>query len=187
MSDAIARLWRRIQQTVGRARVATVDDRPPAQKLQITGGAPGEVIDGVRRLAEYGFTSVPPAGSDVIVLFPAGERSNGVIIATSNQTYRLRGLSNGDVALYDDKGHSIVLNASGIQIAGGDDNVTIGTNGGIVINSTGQVFIASSSDITLDAPTIHMNGVVTTNGHAADETHIHTGGTIAGKTGPVTP
>src|SRR5581483_6754840 len=70
-------------------------------------------------LAEYGFQSLPPAGSDVVLLCLAGDHTEGVIVATGNQTYRMRGLADGEVAISDDKGQFVYLSADGIRIDGG--------------------------------------------------------------------
>lgn len=115
MRELIERLWGRVSRMVGRGRVSLVDDAGSVQLLQVALGA-DETQDKIPRLAEYGFTSMPPVGSDAVVLFLAGERSNGVVVATGNQRYRLKGLRNGDVALYDMRGQSVMLTDSGIVL-----------------------------------------------------------------------
>ena len=53
------------------------------------------------------------AGSDAVAVFASGDRSNGAIVATGNEQYRLRSLKAGEVALYDNAGTVIKLAAGG--------------------------------------------------------------------------
>lgn len=147
--DAISRLWMRLRLVVGRGRVQTVQDAGHVQKLQVQLGA-DETIDGLPRLAEYGFQSSPPAGSDAIVLFLAGERSNGVVIACGNQQFRLRSLADGEVAISDDKGQSVYLSAAGIRINGGSQPM--------VITNTPHLTI-STIELTIDGETTFNGGI----------------------------
>ena len=114
---AIERLYRRVMFAVGRGRTTAVNDAGSVQKLQVVLGAL-ETRDNTPRLAEFGFTSNPPPSSDAVVLFVGGDRSNGVVIATGNQQYRLVGLASGDVAIYDSRGASVWLTPAGIVING---------------------------------------------------------------------
>lgn len=100
-----------------------VDDARTVQRMQIDLGPQGPdgslaLRNNTRRLAEYGFASNPPPGTDVVMLFPGGDHSNGVVIATGNQIFRLRGLPVGDVAIHDNRGHIVWLKADGIWITG---------------------------------------------------------------------
>lgn len=124
MSDALDRVWRRVLLLVGRGRVAAVDDGGNVQRMQVQLGD-DETVDRMPRLAQYGFQSSPPTGSDVVALFVAGERSNGVVIACGHQEWRMRGLASGEVALSDDKGQCVYLSAEGIRIDGGGRTVAI--------------------------------------------------------------
>ena len=47
----------------------------------------------------YGLAWRAPTGSDAMAIFCSGDRSNGVIIATGNQQFRLRNLKAGEIAL----------------------------------------------------------------------------------------
>lgn len=57
----------------------------------------------------YGYTSNPPAGTMKVVLPIGGKTSHGIIVATENGRYRIKGLKSGEVAIYTDEGDSIVL------------------------------------------------------------------------------
>ena len=162
MIDQLEQLWFRLRSVVMGARVSYVDDSGPVQLAQARVSA-NMTRDQLPRLAEYGFQSVPPVGADVVMLHLAGEQTTGVIIATGHQTYRLRGLSSGEVAISDDKGQKVYLSAAGIRIEGGSLPVQINASAGLTINANTTI-----------------NGTVTANGHRIDETHKHTGVTAGG-------
>jgi phage baseplate assembly protein V len=60
-----------------------------------------QVLDKVTRLGEYGFFSVPPAKAEAVVLYPDGERSGGVIIATGHRPSRPKNLRAGEAGVYN--------------------------------------------------------------------------------------
>lgn len=68
---------------------------------------------------QYGFTSRPNPGAEVVASFYDGDRSHGVILCIADRRYRLTGLSSGEVAIYDDVGQSVVLSKSGVVVRGG--------------------------------------------------------------------
>ncbi|MGN6518665.1 MAG: phage baseplate assembly protein V [Dokdonella sp.] len=148
--QTVSALWRRLLQAIGRGRITLVDDSGGTQRLQVRLGA-DELSDDRPRLAEYGFTSVPPDGTDVVMLFIGGERSGGVVIATNNQTVRMRGLGTGEVAVHDDKGRYVLLSAAGITVHGADDPVTVETTAGISANAGGDVTISAGGDASVTA------------------------------------
>jgi phage gp45-like len=67
------------------------------------------VLEGVEALAPYGFASVPPPGSEAIVLAPGGGRDGAFFIACGDRRYRLEGLAEGEVALFSDEGDALVF------------------------------------------------------------------------------
>lgn len=156
--DALERLWRRLLHAVGRGRVTLVQDGGPVQVIQAQLHA-SAVRDAIPRLAEYGLASRPPAGADAVVLCIGGNTSDMVVIATGHQTYRLRNLGDGEVALHDDKGQSIELRAAGI-----------------VINAP--------HGLTVNGNTVFA-GTVTANGKRIDETHHHVPDSRGDTQGPV--
>ncbi len=91
----------------------------------------GEVKDGLEHFEPYGFTAHPHAGAEAIVLFLGGDRSHGIVLATPDRRYRLKGLQAGEVALYDDLDHVVKLGRTGIEIDGGGHTLKI-TNAPIV-------------------------------------------------------
>jgi phage gp45-like len=67
------------------------------------------VLEGVEALAPYGVASVPPPGSEAIVLAPGGGRDGAFVIACGDRRYRLEGLAEGEVALFSDEGDALVF------------------------------------------------------------------------------
>lgn len=112
MLKAIRQLLRplatQVANLVARGVVRLADDSAKLQLLQVTVG-PGETRDRLEHLQAYGFTSVPLAGAEVVVLFPGGRRDHGLVVASGDRRHRLAGLQPGEVALYTDEGDAIVL------------------------------------------------------------------------------
>ncbi|MBB5411712.1 phage baseplate assembly protein V [Paraburkholderia sp. HC6.4b] len=133
---------------LGRGRLTRVDDGGAVQLVQMQLSA-NETRDGTPRLAEYGFQSNPPAGSDALAVFLGGDRTNGVVIACGNQQYRFRNLAPGEVCISDDKGQSVHLSAAGIVVNGGGQPVTI----------------TNAPQITADAPLFHCTGDIEGDGN----------------------
>jgi phage baseplate assembly protein V len=116
ISKTVAPLKRRVYLMISRAVVALVHDARKLQEVQITGFA-GETIDGAERVQQYGFTSVPHAGAEAILLSIGGNRSHPVVIAVDDRRYRLTALEGGEVALYDDQDQKIHIKRDGIEIS----------------------------------------------------------------------
>jgi phage baseplate assembly protein V len=167
--SVVDRIWRRVLLMIGRGRITFVADGGAVQRVQVQLGLE-EIKDASPRLAEYGFQSNPPDGSDAIVLFLAGERSNGVIVATGSQTYRMKGLATGEVAISDDKGQSVYLSAAGIRVEGN----------GLPIN------VHTSAAVTVDAPTVHMTGALNVDGAIHSGADITATGNVADQNGAKT-
>lgn len=110
---SFAELGRRMRLMVDRALVRIVTDSLGRQNLQVQSLA-DETNDDVERFQNYGFTSVPPAGSEAIVVAVGGRRGGLVAIAVEDKGSRPRGGEEGDVILYHQEGHVIVLKKNGL-------------------------------------------------------------------------
>ena len=160
-------LLTRLRLLVMRGRVQIVDDAGPAQLVQVQ-VLKGWTQDKVPRLGEYGLHSCPPVGADVVMLYLGGNPSDGVVIATGHQQYRLH-LQPGEVAISDDKGQKVHLSATGIRIDGAALPIEVKTTGNVKIDAARTDFV----------------GLVWANGKRIDNLHYHPGGTLAGNTGTV--
>lgn len=78
------------------------------QKVQVSGLAE-ETLQDVEFMQQFGFTSVPPAGTQVVVLPVGGKTTHSIVIATENGSFRVKKLQGGEVAVYDQSGSTIIL------------------------------------------------------------------------------
>jgi phage baseplate assembly protein V len=152
---AVERTFRRVLLAVGRGKVGPVVDTGTVQTMQVTLG-PLEVRDGTPRIAEFGFTSNPPIGSDAVGLFVAGDRTNGVVIGTNHQQSRPTGLASGESKMYCLDGKFIYLTAGG--------GISVFANGEPV-NVTGAttVTITASEEVIADTPILKCTGDIIDN------------------------
>lgn len=114
------------------------------QKVQVSGLA-DETLQDVEFMQHFGFTSVPPANTQAVILPIGGQTSHGIVIATENGTFRVKNLQGGEVAVYDESGSSIVLK-KGRLIEVDCDVLNIKASTKVAISSplveTDQVFTA---------------------------------------------
>lgn len=120
MADAKGRL----RLMVGRCILRAITDGGAVQTVQAQLLA-DELQDDVERIQQYGYTSVPLPGAEGVVVFVGGNRDHGIVIATEDRRYRLKGLKGGEVALYDDLGHAVHLARTGIVVKGAGHPITI--------------------------------------------------------------
>ncbi|MEQ5770000.1 phage baseplate assembly protein V [Halomonas sp. H33-56] len=116
-NGSLARLSRRVMLMLARGVLRQVDDTGRLQLLQGT-FLKGETRAGLERMQQYGMTSHPHPGAELVSLFLGGNRDHGLVIAVDDRRYRLTGLTQGEVALYDDQGQKVHLTRDGIVIDG---------------------------------------------------------------------
>lgn len=132
---AMAPLVRRVRLVVSRAVVRAVNDSLKLQGVQIS-LLKGEAQD-VERFQEYGFTSRPHVGAEAVTVSLGGDRGHTIVIAVDDRRYRLTGLEEGEVALYDDQGSKVVLRRGGIlQVFA--EQVVLGAEGGAPVGRVGD-------------------------------------------------
>lgn len=153
--------WRRIQLIVGKGRITAIDDSGPVQKVQAQLNGM-ETRDGTPRLAEFGFASFPPAQSDVVIAFIAGDRSNGVAIATGHQASRPKSLKEGEVMVYDLWGKSVYFTKDG-------GIVVDAKNTPVTVNNATTVTIGAATKIRCVTPRLECTGDIID--HCDDQTH----------------
>jgi phage baseplate assembly protein V len=142
----LAPLQRRVMLMVGRCVLTVIKDADTHQLLQVV-GLGDEVLDNVERIQEYGFTSVPFAQAEGILLALGGNRGHSVVIGCEDRRYRLVGLKGGEVAIYDDQGQKVHLKRSAIEL-----------------NSPHRVDViapdveVTADTVVVDAPSIDLGG-----------------------------
>ncbi|MBB3256856.1 phage baseplate assembly protein V [Paraburkholderia bannensis] len=171
------RMRRNVDSIVGRGRVKYVNDSGVVQVIQVQMNGL-ETADNRYRVAEFGFTSNPPIDSDVIALHVAGERSAGAVIGTNHQSSRPTGLEAGESMIYSQDGKQVYLTADGgIIVEAKGQNV--------VVNDAENVTCNARGTLTVNAPTIVLNGNVQINGNIGQSGASGTMGT-ATFTAPIT-
>ncbi|EGG3071014.1 phage baseplate assembly protein V [Salmonella enterica] len=137
IQSLLRQMMRRIAMLAGTGRVSAINDDGNIQTVQTV--SPGEIRNNTPRLAEFGFSSGLPTGSDVVILFPGGDRSNAVIIASGHQSSRPGGLMPGETMVYDQWGHHIRLTKEGIVLEAAGGNVVVNNAATLEVNATEQV------------------------------------------------
>lgn len=106
----------RLANVIARATVQLASDGLKLQLLQL-GVLAGETVDNAEHHQSYGFSSIPLAGAEAVVIFPNGDRSHPLAIAVSDRRYRPTGGQPGEVTVYNNVGSKVVMLASGdIQV-----------------------------------------------------------------------
>lgn len=132
-------LWARLAGLVTRAVVTVVNDVLQAQGLQVALSGT-DLADDVERMQNYGFSSVPLAGAETIILRVGGTADHPIAIVVDDRRTRPTGLAPGDVVVYDTNGNRVHLTA-----------------GRMVLQAAGTVDLGGASATPLDPTT----GVVT--------------------------
>ncbi len=152
MIDAV---FRRIQMMFGRGRVTYTDDSGPVQIMQVRTSAL-ETSDGRKRMAEFGLTSNPPVGSDVLTLHVSGDRGAGSVFATNHQESRPRGLNPGETMLYSQDGKYVYMTASG--------GISVFANGQPVnVAGATTVTINAATEVVMNTPLLKVSGDILDN------------------------
>lgn len=107
----LAPLEKRVLGYLARALITKVIENNPMQLVQIDLGN-GEIKNNVERVQNFGFTSFPKVGAQVIVLFHGGNRDHPLAITVDDGNYRPQ-LNEGESAQYNTNGNAIRLRISG--------------------------------------------------------------------------
>jgi phage baseplate assembly protein V len=97
---------------IARGVVKAVNSGGQMQIVQL-GVMAGETLDDCEHFEPYGFTSKARAGAEAVAGFPNGDRAHPLVLVVGDRRYRVQGLEDGEVALYNDTGAKVVLLADG--------------------------------------------------------------------------
>lgn len=154
MNDGMLRqLGRRVAMMIGLGKITGYGDAGGIQKLQYQ--TPLEVRGDTPRMAEFGFSSGLPVGTDVVLAYLGGDRSSAVIVASNNQQYRQSGLKSGETLIYNQWGMFVKLTENGIEVEAKGKPVT-------VANAT-TVTVTATEKIRLETPRLEVTGDVIDN------------------------
>lgn len=180
---------------VGRAVLRAINDGTSTQTVQLE-LLKDELYDGVERFQEYGFTSVPHAGAEAVMVSIGGTRGHGIVIAVDDKRYRIKSLENGEVAIYTDEdqdgGHRIHLKRNKeIELLSDTTASILQTPTKTTVSNDTEIEVvsgAASVNVTPSAITLTVGGQVvvldasglTHNGKNIGATHTHSGVTPGG-------
>ena len=139
-------LRNRLLQMVGRGILRVLEADGSAQRLQVELLA-REVRGRIDHAQAFGVHTVPLEGAEVVVVFPGGNRGDGLALVVADARHAPDDLVGGESCLYDATGQRVHLRADG--------SVLIQTSGRLVVDgdlevagsvsASGQVSDASSS------------------------------------------
>ncbi|ALS63667.1 phage baseplate assembly protein V [Pandoraea apista] len=154
----VQRVVRRALTAFARALISAVNDSGGVQVVQIALSST-EVRDGSPRIAEFGFSSNPPDGSDGVVAFLGGDRSKGIVIGTCHQASRPRDLSPGESILHSQDGKSVYLTADGgIVVEAKGQPVVVNSASDVTWNCTGKFKLVAPAGVEFDTPLVKSSG-----------------------------
>ncbi|EEQ6524444.1 phage baseplate assembly protein [Escherichia marmotae] len=146
-------LFRRLVSLLSVGRVTAGDDSGVVQTVQVQ--SPSEVRSDTPVLQQFGFSSVLPAGTDVVVMSLAGNRSSAVVVASGHQSYRINGLNSGEVVVYNQWGQYVRLGEDGIVVEASGQQV--------LVNSATTLEVTATDGVTLKTPSLKVTGDITDN------------------------
>lgn len=138
MTDVLRTLARRLQNVVQvmRTTVAPIDSGS-IQTVQAK-SISAQTRDAIPVTYHYGFSAHIPVGTDVIVLNVSGDGTKGMVISTAHQPSRPKGLTDGQVMLYDLTGSSVLMDGKGgISLTASGGTVTV--NGKLVVTQDATI------------------------------------------------
>ncbi len=150
VDKAVSRIKRRIISMVTRAIVVDVIEDLQRQAIQIAGES-NESGDNIERFQQYGFSSVPPNGSEAILAALNGNLGKRIAIAVEKKELRPQGDSL-DVFIYHAEGHSIQLTKDGKCIISVTDAILEATSSFTII----------SPETLIQGP-LHVTGGISTD------------------------
>lgn len=119
-----------------RGIIAQVNNAPDNQLIQMT-GTNGETLPDVEMVQHFGFSSMPPAGTQCIVIALGGKTGHGIILGTENGGLRFKPLKSGEAVMFNAFGDYVVMH---------DDRVT-------EINCK-QLLVKASEKVRFETPLI---------------------------------
>jgi phage baseplate assembly protein V len=166
----------RVMMAIARGVVKGISDDGKRQTVQVE-LLKDELRDSVERMQNYGLTSHPHPGGDAAVVFLAGNREQGIVLAFENRQFRVVGLQQGEVCLYDDLGNRVSLLRDMVKIEAVQHLEAIAPTIKIVgaVTIDGSLVVNGPSTLTGNIAT---TGTITNNGKNIGSTHRHGGGPV---------
>jgi phage baseplate assembly protein V len=167
--DAMARQVQRMlagtRQALRGVRTALL--RTSKIQLLSAEGLAGEQLDRHELFQQFGFTSAPPAGTQVIVLPLGGRTSAAVVVATEHGGYRFQLGADGEVAIYNQWGDYVHLRAdrsihlvAQAKVVIDTDVVEINAGTSMTIN-TPELIVDAATVVELNTPLVDASTAIT--------------------------
>lgn len=153
MNEYFRELSTRVAMMLGLGKVTRTQDNGKVQTLQYQTAF--EVRDDTYRMSDFGFSSALPAGSDVLIGYLGGSRSNAVIFASNHAGSRHQGLNPGESVLYNQWGLHILMTEKGIVIEANGQDVTI--------NNADKATINAKTEVRINSPLLKVSGDIIDN------------------------
>ncbi len=138
-----------------RAAIAAVNDAGTQQLIDLLGFA-GEKLRGVPRIESFGFASNPPSGGTGIIACAGGRSDRALFLGGEHPDYRPKDQPVGGVTIYDANGQAISFVRNNIRVTGGK-----------ITFETAAVTLVGTTSLTLQAPSIVLDGTVQLGSAAA--------------------
>lgn len=155
MMELLKTLARKLRLIASRGTLTAVQDGQGIQFVQ--GSLLADELRDMARLQDYGLTSHPLTGCELISLSLNGDRGQSVIIKADDSRHRPQGLAAGEVCLYSHEGDRIHLKQGRIIAISAGAKVQVAAP---AIELTGDTVI--KGNITLDGA-VTITGAVTAN------------------------
>lgn len=146
-------LYRKSMMAFSTGKVTAMKDNSGVQTLQVQ--HPAEVRGGIPRMAEFGFSSGLPEGTEVLVACISGDRSSGIVVASNHSGYRHSGLNDGETVIYNQWGQYVKLTEDGIEVQANGKKVE-------VLQAT-EVTIEASTSALIKTPLLKCTGDIQDN------------------------
>ena len=121
-------VWRRLQLLAAQGVATLVGTRVVQARVL------DEELVKAQRIEPYGLSYMPKAGAEVYLVFPAGDRAQGLALVIGDRRYQVE-LQAGEVALHDDEGNMVKLGRGGV------------------------ITIKANAAVNIEAPQLTHNGV----------------------------
>ena len=140
-----------------------------------------------KRVQPYGLSYYPKPGCEVYMVFPAGNRAQGIALVVGDKRYQMT-LTEGEVALHDDLGNHVHIQRGGvIKVTATSkviaDTPLFETTGNALIGGDLQVsghitavegYYGAGGSAAVMQGGVNIIGNVTVNGRNVSDTHTHT-------------
>ena len=203
--DVIRREVERAKAGVRQAFRGLLGSLDKAKRVQLANldGVAGEALPAMELFQQFGFTSAPPAGTQLIVLPLGGKTSAAVIVASEHGAYRLQLGADGECAIYNQWGDHVWLKQNGEMVAVASAKITatapiVNINAATSVTVTSpNIKLVASTKIEVTSPLVTMSqdlqvaGLITaanlgSSGSITATNNITAGGDVADQGGTKT-